>query len=277
MTATHDSLHPSPLSAEQWAGLARLGALVHEGEQALGQPATQSLVGFLRKLGDANERYALDDTLTEVLETLTALRESGVLRWIRENAGLVTETLALLRPFIPEILESLKSISAKELLEALKTLGTLLAKMHALEAFLGGEAGQDLVSALRRAGNLWEETRADETLAKTLRLLARLEEDGSLERLAVLSRWFALLEETVDPLALTGDLVRAGRDNPLLSLPARLGRSAEAVVQTLEETPPEKTGGLGGLYRMLRDPEVQRGLRVLAVLPARLKEAGVLK
>lgn len=28
---------------------------------------------------------------------------------------------------------------------------------------------------------------------------------------------------------------------------------------------------------MLRDPEVQRGLRVLAVLPARLKEAGVLK
>lgn len=191
MTATHDSPLPSPLSADQWAGLARLGVLVHEGEQALGHPATQSLVGFLCKLGDANERYALDDTLTEVLETLKALRESGVLRWIRENAGLVTETLALLRPFIPEILESLKSISAKELLEALKTLGTLLAKMHALEAFLGSETGEDLVSALRRAGDLWEETRADVTLAKTPRLLA-----------------------------LAGDLVYVGRDSSLTPGPS---------------------------------------------------------
>lgn len=48
-------------------------------------------------------------------------------------------------------------------------------------------------------------------------------------------------------------------------------------MKALEDTPPEKTGGLGGLYRMLRDPEVQRGLRVLAVLPARLKEAGILE
>lgn len=276
MSATHDPSPSPPLSAEQWAGLARLGTLVHESERFLAGEAGASLAAGLRRAGDVNERDAPDETLAELLATLRALREAGVLRWVRENAALVTDTLALLRPFLPEILEALKKISLPRLLEALGALSALVPRAQALGEFLAGPAGEDLVTALCRAGDLWEETRADETLPRALRLLARLEEDGSLERLADLSRWLALLGETLDPGALAGDLVRANRENPLLALPARLGRSAETVARTLEDTPPETRGGLTGLYRLLRDPEVQRGLRVLAVLPARLRDAGIL-
>ena len=37
------------------------------------------------------------------------------------------------------------------------------------------------------------------------------------------------------------------------------------------------TGGLSGLYHMLKDPDVQRGMRIIAVLPVYLEKSGVFK
>ncbi|WP_139112072.1 DUF1641 domain-containing protein, partial [Acidithiobacillus thiooxidans] len=51
---------------------------------------------------------------------------------------------------------------------------------------------------------------------------------------------------------------------------------AAALADAAEHEATGKAGGLSGLYHMLKDPDVQRGMRVVAVLPVYLEKAGVL-
>jgi len=269
------------LTPEQWAGLARLGELVHGTQTLMEGPVAALPMHLALKAGDWNERYALDESLGELLETVKVLREAGVLKLLRDNAAFVVESLELLRPLVPRLLEALKSVPLEELLAAVRSLANLLPKAQALLVFLQGSAGRDLVSALRRAGDLWEETRADESIVAVLRLLRRLQEDGNLARLADLSEQIGLLAETIDLPALVGSLVEENRDNPLLNSIAaamHLGRSlSQALAESAEHAAKgDHRGGLSGLYHMLKDPEVQRGMRVVAALPVYLEKSGVL-
>ncbi|MGC9239880.1 MAG: DUF1641 domain-containing protein [Acidithiobacillus sp.] len=269
------------LTPEQWAGLARLGELANGAETLMGSPVAALPMQLALKAGDWNERYAVDDSLQEVLETVKALREAGVLRLLRENAAFVVESLDLLRPLLPKLLDTLKTVPMEELITALRSLAEILPKAQALFAFLQGAAGQDLVRALRRAGDLWEETRADESIVAALKLLRRLQEDGNLARLADLSEQIGLLAQTIDLPALVGSLIEENRDNPLLNSFAaamHLGKSlSQALAESAEHAAKgDHRGGLGGLYHMLKDPEVQRGMRVVAALPVYLEKSGVI-
>ena len=281
MAVTEESRTAPNLTAEQWAGLARLGDLAQGMEAMMGSPVAALPMRLAIQAGDWNERYALDESLRELLETVQALCAAGVLRLLRENAAFVMESLDLLRPLLPKLLEILKSVPLEELVAAGRSLAELLPKVQALIHFLQGAAGQDLVRALRRAGDLWEETRADESVVATLKLLRRLQEDGNLERLADLSEQIGLLAETIDLSALVGNLIEENRDNPLLSSFAALVHLGKSLSHALAESAEhaakgDHRGGISGLYHMLKDPEVQRGMRVVAALPVYLEKSGVI-
>ncbi|AEK58087.1 DUF1641 domain-containing protein [Acidithiobacillus caldus] len=282
MAVTEESRAAPNLTAEQWAGLARLGDLAQGMEALMGSPVAALPMRLAVQAGDWNERYALDESLRELLETVQALRAAGVLRLLRENAAFVMESLDLLRPLLPKLLEILKSVPLEELVAAGRSLADLLPKVQALIHFLQGAAGQDLARALRRAGDLWEETRADESVVATLKLLRRLQEDGNLERLADLSEQIGLLAETIDLSALVGNLIEENRENPLLNSFAALVHLGNSLSHALAESAEhaakgDHRGGISGLYHMLKDPEVQRGMRVVAALPVYLEKSGVIR
>lgn len=271
---------PPQLSPEQWAGLARLGDLVSSSESFLDSPAGAVAVGIALRLGNWNERYQLDASLEELLATVGALRNAGVLRWVRENAAFLRDNIALLQDLLPQILQVLQEIPWAVLPQTMQLLGILLPRLQALEDLIQGPVGADLVAQIKKLGDLWEETRADESLVAALRLLRQLEEDGNLRRLANLSRQIGLMAETIPLDPLLGQLIQETEKGSLVTSMSLLLHSSKALAHALAEADEHqarsKVGGLAGLYRMLKDPDVQRGMRVIAALPVYLQKAGVL-
>ena len=274
-----DAFIPS-LTPEQWVGLARLGDLANGAEQFMGGPAGTLPMAMALRAGQWNERFDLDGGIEEILETMKALRKAGAFKLISENAAFVTESLQLLAPLAPKILETLHTLPVTEWLAALHMLGNLLSRVDDVLTFLKGPAGNALVTRLKELGDLWEETSADTTIVEALRLLKQLQEDGNLHRVADISRQIELMTETIDIESLIGSFIELSRNSPLPALVASLMHGGKAMTQALAEAtehePKDQAGGIAGLYHMLKDPNVQRGIRVLATLPAYLEKAGVL-
>ena len=268
------------LTPEQWAGLARLGDLANGAEQFMESPAGAMPMELALRAGSWNERYDLDGSIEELLETLKVLRESGLLKLLRENAGFVTESIALLTPFVPVLLDSLRKIPITQLMAAMEIFGDMMPKLTALLEFLKGPAGSAVVSKLKELGDLWQETAADTTIVEALRLLKQLQDDGNLQRIADLSQQIGLLAENIDMEGLLGQFIEQGKNSALLTTVSGLMHSgqlmAHALADAAEHEATGKAGGISGLYHMLKDPDVQRGMRVVAVLPVYLEKAGVL-
>ncbi|MHB1322116.1 MAG: DUF1641 domain-containing protein [Acidithiobacillus ferrivorans] len=268
------------LTPEQWAGLARLGDLANGAEQFMGSKAGVIPMELALRAGDWNERFDLDSGIEEVLETIKVLRTTGVLRLVRENAALVTETLQLLAPLVPQILEAVRHIPGANLVKGMQMLGELLPRLDAVLAFLKGPAGNALVAKVKDLGDLWQETSADTTIAEALRLLKQLQEDGNLQRVADLSRQVGLFAETIDLENLLGQLIQQNKDSPLLNTFIGLLHNgpliARALTDAVEHEAKGQAGGLSGLYRLLKDPDVQRSIRVVAILPVYLEKVGIL-
>ncbi|WP_414039769.1 DUF1641 domain-containing protein [Acidithiobacillus sp. M4-SHS-6] len=277
--AAQESFTPQ-FTAEQWAGLARLGDLASGAESFMNSPAGNLPMELALKAGTWNERYDLAESVEELLDTLKVLRDSGILSLIRENAAFLTESIRLLAPLIPGILENLRKIPLDEAMSALQLFSEIMPKLNAVMDFLKGPAGGAVVAKVKELGDIWQETSADTTIVEALRLLKQMLDDGNLQRVADLSRQIGLFAETIDLESLLGQFMQQSHDNPIFNSAAGLLQSgrlmAAALADATEHESRGKTGGLSGLYHMLKDPEVQRGMRVVAVLPVYLEKAGVL-
>ncbi len=274
-----DAFIPS-LTPEQWAGLARLGDLARATERLMEGPADALPMTIARRVGQWNEHFEWEAGIGELLETIRVLHEAGVLRRVRENAAFVSETLQLLAPLAPKMLEALQAIPIAEWVAAAQGLGSLLSRVEDVLNFFKGPAGSALVAKLEELGGLWEETAADTTVRTTLRALKQLREDGDLQRLADIGRQIGLLAGSTDMESWIGPFIKQVGDGSTLTSVVQMARSGKAMAQAfaeaIEHEPQEQMGGLSGLYHMLKDPDVQRGLRVAAVLPTYLEKAGLL-
>ena len=268
------------LTAEQWAGLARLGDLAYGAESFMRGPMGTMPMEFALKAGAWNEHYDLDESIEDLLGTLKILHESGMLYLLQENAAFITESIHLLRPLIPGLLEKLRETPLAELMSALQLFGEIMPKLNAVLEFFKGSGGGALVAKIKEFGDLWQEISVDTTIMEALRLLKQIQDDGNLQHIADLSRQIGLFSETIDLESLLGQLVQRAQDNPLINSAASLLQSgklmAAALADAAEYEAAGKSGGISGLYRMLKDPDVQRGMRVVAVLPIYLEKAGVL-
>jgi uncharacterized protein YjgD (DUF1641 family) len=141
--------------------------------------------------------------------------------------------------------------------------------------------GLDLLDQVNRSG-----------VAKALPAVAQLVANGDLDRLVALARTFGaaqdsmtdemvsrLAETAAESISLVDRLNRAGLDRIVGSL-ERLGVMLEGTMGALEAAKrevaaqPAAGGGLGGLWRLLRDPEGQESLRFLMAFAKEFRKRG---
>jgi uncharacterized protein YjgD (DUF1641 family) len=141
--------------------------------------------------------------------------------------------------------------------------------------------GVDLIDQVNRSG-----------VARALPALTQLIDNGDLDRLVALARTFGaaqdavtdemvsrLTETAAESMALVDRLNRAGLDRVVGSL-ERLATVLEQTMAALEAARREAAagpgtgGGLGGLWRLLADPESQASLRFLLAFARELRKAG---
>ncbi len=141
--------------------------------------------------------------------------------------------------------------------------------------------GMDLLDQINRSG-----------VGRALPALAQLVDNGDLDRLVALARTFGaaqdsmtdemvsrLAETAAESVSLVDRLNRAGLDRIVGSL-ERLGVMLEGTMGALEAArrdvaaQPAAGGGLGGLWRLLRDPESQESLRFLMSFAKEFRKRG---
>ena len=250
----------------QMQGLARLGDLVFELDQALAGPLGGVAAGGLNRGLDLFVRYDVPELVEPWLQTLRVLNDSGLLALLRDNAYLIRETLAAAEPALERLAAHLRTLSPEELETELKSLWHTLKAWEQASRFASQALAPEVSRFLVRTGEFIQQNRTDEAVVGLMETLGRLHRNGTLNRLAELSDYLAA---TVEPLE--GDVF-------LESVLASLRRSglprALQLVSGLEEAAAETrreadhAGGLGGMFHLLRDPDVQQGLRLLGSLPA---------
>jgi uncharacterized protein YjgD (DUF1641 family) len=261
------------LSADELKGLAQLGGMVGKLGEALSNGAAGAAAGAVHWAGDVYERYDLPELLEEALAALKAMRDSGLLALIRDNAGLVMETLDLLKPLAGKAVAAAGDAPLERWKQHAATLDRLLLQARALGEFVDRHMAGELTRLVVELTALSEETDAEATAAEALRALARMRRNGTLQRLADLSDHLAAFADNVDTGALVGDLVDKASHSPLVDQLARATTTASRVARAVETVGPlpARGGGLGGMIKLLKDPEVQHGLRVAAAVVGALQ------
>jgi hypothetical protein len=252
------------LSPEQWQGLARLADLVNAASGPFAEPMTGALN---RTLGLAN-RYDIGDLAEAVLDTAEALHASGLLALLRDNADLLAESIRSLAPLLGALSEKLNGLPLAELKSDLNRLHALMDKADLLGAYatehFAGPAARWSVDAADFA----RREALGESLQDLLQTLGHLHRNGSLAWLRDISDYLEVREQR----RLLGGLAGQGVSDAA-SLPDRARKLLQGVQSAMDDAAADadQLGGVKGLLHLLRDPEVQRGLRALAVLPTYLE------
>lgn len=245
------------LTAEQWAGLATLGQAVNGLTGPLAAPAT----AWLNQAMAAEQRDDISGLLQELVATGVALRDSGLLSLLREQAPLIAELVRAVGPLSTE----LRKLPVNELADTLSELRGWLKRLRELDAFAAEHLAGPATKWTTDVTAFAVENDLDGTARDLVQTLALWHRNGTFERLRELSE---LLEPNGDEAALAG-AVGEGASR----LRNGLGRLLVALAQADRAADDEHDGGVTGLIRLLRDPDVQHGLRLLALLPGQLRHA----
>jgi len=270
MTQTRpDAENPAPeLTAEQWQGLARLGDMIHGLETGLQGPAGEGAAGGARELAALVTEGDLPRRLRGLMETLGAMQDSGLLDKLRDNAAYLNATLEQVQPLLGDLVEGSRELPWEELREDVAEIRALLDRVRALRRFLEEDLAGPLSGRIAGSAAFWEEEQLDDALPELLRTIGHLHRSGMLARLREVADNLSGAAREVDADSLLADLTKRLGDLPLEQL-ARLGEGLEAARSASDEDA-ARLGGVHGLIHLLRDREVQKGLRTLSTLPAYL-------
>jgi len=269
-TTHQGSQGPQGLSAEQWQGLARLADLAGGIDAALRGPLGGPATELAQAAGELYAENDLPQLARELVETLSAWREAGLLQLLRDNAQTIVETVSLLAPLAGELTTQLRSLPLEQLREELGEWQALYAKLKAARGFFDGEVADALTGQLVEAGRFWQENDLEASLADLLKTVSRLHDSGMLARLRELADYLDASVQDVEHKPLLADLVKAADKTQL----QRMGQIMEGLDQAMEDAGREEDhlGGTGGLWHLLRDKQVQKGLRTLFILPVYLEQ-----
>jgi hypothetical protein len=263
--ATAPTAPPDALSPEQWQGLARLADLVN----AVSGPFAGPMTGALdRTLGMAN-RHDIGDLAEAVLDTAEALRASGLLALLRDNADLLAQSIRLLVPLLARLPETLNGLPLEELKQDVERLHRLMDKTDLLGEYVAEYFAGPAVRMSVDAADFARREALGESLRDLLQTLGHLHRNGSLAWLRDISDYL----EDREQQRLLGSLAGQGIDGAA-SLTARTHKLLRGVQSAMDDAAADadQLGGVKGLLHLLRDADVQRGLRALAVLPAYLED-----
>lgn len=261
---------PNGLTPEQWQGLARLADLVTTLEPfTQGPPAAVAAQGITRLAG-IYARYDIARLGEETLATLQALSDSGLLALLRDNADLLAQNVQLLAPLAEQLVARLKTVPFETLKADLNAIQRLLSALRTLADFIDEQGAGELAVAGARIGDFVEQAEPAATLRELFLTLNRLRINGTL---AQIGEWSELLSHTAKELdwgQFVGRLTREAEELPWHKT-GNLVKAVESALEQVDEID-EQPGGFVGLVSLMRDPEVQRGLRALTLVARKIRE-----
>lgn len=257
------------LNERQLGGLALLGEIGARLGEAWRPEFAQPLTQAVRKAGDFYERHDIAALADELLCALGALRDSGLLAAVRDNAAFIAESWQQLQPMLQQLLPWLQSIPWATLRQDLALLSGLLQKLRALGEFYNQNLAAQTTETLSELGDLWQRTQLDAALRDAAETLGALHRNGTLARLRDASGLLASVAQNSEFDGLMRGVIDAtGKAQALAALPElvqNLNKMAEAWMATERAAQPP-AGGIGGLLRIMRDPSLQRLLQRMVVM-----------
>ena len=266
----HAPYDDTPLSDAQWAGLARLGDLGDRLGPLLDGPLAGPAGAKLERLGEFDAEHNLTELTAAFIQAVNALNQAGLLHLIRDNAQFIADSLEVIAPLAAQWMEQLSRLPADEFKTDAAFALRLLRKTRLLGEFAQQHLAGELTGNMNEATEFIQRNQTDKALAELLVQLGRLHRSGMLTRLGDLAEYLSGLEEGSDFRKLAGSMVDAAPEGTLGQLPQLLHGLDQVVRDTREDE--SRLGGYSGLIHLLRDPQVQKGLRMLAQLAAHLEQ-----
>lgn len=291
---TQNVTDPTPITLQnlnprQLGGLIFLGDIGARLAEAWQPEFAQPLTEAVRHAGGLFERHDLPGLLDDTLSALGALRKSGLLASVRDNAAFIADSWEQLQPLMLQVLQIAQQVPWADLQQDMASVHATIDKLHALVAFYEQNLAAHVTETIVEMGVVWQETRLEAALLDAAQTLGALHRDGTLGRMRDASAMVASIVQNSDLEGLTvGTMQGLEGMTGVASLPAifkALGDLAQAWQQSAVEVagPDAAKGGLGGMIKLLRDPAVQQFLqRVIATAqhvehPAALAEDGTVR
>jgi len=254
-----------PLTQAQWEGLARLGDLGNRigalMDGPLAGPATESL----DRLGRLHARHDLLELGENLIATVDALERAGLLRLVRDNAEFIGDSLDTLIPMLSQWMEQLGQLPVEELKADVEMLFKTLRRLRLMGDFVEENLAGDIVANTVRISGFMQDNQTDQAIAELLVLVGKLHRNGLLNRAGDMADYLAGMTEGTDAESLAGSMVEDASQLHFEQL-SRLLHGAERAMDDVQNDA-SHLGGITGLMHLLRDKEVQKGLRMLSVLP----------
>lgn len=258
------------LSAEQWQGLARLADMAGAIESAVRGPLGAPVTEVIQTVGEIDAEHNLPGLTRELIETLAALREAGLLKILRDNASLIVETIELLAPLSGKLVAQLREVPLDGLREELSEWQALYARLKALRAFFDSNVSNALTGQLVTVSEFWQKNNLEAALADLMTTVSRLHESGMLKRVREFADYIDASVGDINQPSIFADLVSFVDKTQLY----RMSKLMEGLDQAMDDAGRDEPhlGGTGGLLHLLRDKQVQKGLRTLFILPVYLEQ-----
>lgn len=270
------SAGPDGLRPEQWAALGRLADLVNGLEQGT-TPLAGALTGLLCQGSEVTSRYALPELLVALLDALKSLQDSGLLQKTTRYADYLARSADTLAATGAGLIEEMKGLPLADLRADMVELHRLLDGFRQLRDFAGEHLAGPATGLLAETSRFWQEKRMDEALADLLLTVSHLHRQGAFAKIRQAADYLPALDGIDVDQAMEGLLRLGGASQALAKLPELLNwagaleeatQRASALSTSGRQAP---DGGIHGLYQLLRDKDVQEGLRTLTVLPVVLE------
>lgn len=259
-----------PLTEEQIAGLARLGDLGNQLGQLLDGPLAGPIASLTTKGGAWYAQYDFPALAQSVLEAANALHQAGWFAYVRDHAEFVANSLETLEPLLAKWMEAAGKLPVEKLRADLEWLVEQLSRGREISEFVKMKWSPELVEYVVAGTRYVQEKELVPALRDLVELLSKLHQAGLYEKLGQVAEFAGRLDEGVDIELLAGQMVHKIPPDSLDMIKQMLGGAKEALEEVGAHE--KEFGGIKGLLYLLRDKNVQKGLHVMATVPAWLSD-----
>lgn len=263
--ATNDSdnsLMGSPLTAQQWEGLAKLGNLGNQLDALFGSesPFSGPLTGVIEHIGQLDSRYDFLALTEKTLNFAKQLDEAGIFDLVAHNAQFVSDSLQVVTPILSQWMDNIGTVSIDQYKEDLCFILKIVRKVRYLGEFYEQHLAGEVTGRVVQVTEFMEVNRTDEALVSLLVLMGRIYRSGLLEKIGELAEMVAGLEEGTSYESFVGSMVSSCSHEKWLEWKQII---QNALGSFNEEMAHPSSGGLFSLLGLLKDPDVQRVIKAL--------------
>lgn len=257
-----------PLTEEQIAGLARLGDLGNQLGQLLDGPLAGPLASTSTRLGEVYSRYDLASLAQSFLGAADALNRSGWFAFIQNNADFFAQSMDVLHPLLSQWVDSIDRLQIDKIKEDIDWLISQIRRGKELSEFVEAQWSSEIVGAIVKFTELIQREETIPALGELMELLGQIHRSGLYPKLRTIAEYAGGLDEGVDINLLAGQLIRKLPADSLEEVNQVVAGARSAINEVQKHD--SELGGLRGLFYLLKDKNVQKGLQMIALVPTYL-------